>query len=216
VAATDGKVVWRVAIDGKLSTTPLILDGTMFFTTQRPTSGILSASTGSRASVGAVFNSSFKLLPFQPASPMLPHKAGLASVYAVHLSDGKIRWYSPLNDEKVAGSWLAVENGIVYTAFYGGGGMFGDGMIYALGSKDGTVGWSRISDIALSQGELANGIIYMTAYIDDSQSAVFAVRASDGTQLRRYPVSANSIFSMQATGSTLYVIADNGLRRSRA
>jgi len=98
------------------------------------------------------------------------------------------------------------------------------GHIYALQSATGSVLWHYDDkNTSPSAAVLANGVIYVSAYSQDSNDVVYALRTRDGSLLWRHSMSQSvynapvldgtTVFVGTADGSVYALRADNGAVR---
>jgi outer membrane protein assembly factor BamB len=214
--ASDGHQLWKQAIDANLVQQPQLVNGILYTTATKIT---LPSATGNAnplqgmTGIGALL---WNTLQSAPAVQTIPHKQGLSSVYAVRASDGATLWHYTMN--KGANSWanwFSVENGVVYASAANAEGDTGTGDIYALQSGNGSVLWHDKLNASPSGAVLANGVIYLGASTSTSSGlnggVVYAVRASDGSQLWNYPIAGTIFNAPVLDGNVVYVGAGNGM-----
>ena len=167
------------------------------------------------ATVESAFTGLSSLFPVAPANPQKSGR-GLACVYTLQIADGSTAWHLALNNGQPAmPGWLIADNGILYTNYadyeHTGTGALG---LLALSSKDGSIFWARSSDFTpdgvSDQIAVAKEVVYMASANSYSTGGLMAVRASDATQLWRYPILANWV-AMRLNGRAIYVSASSGL-----
>jgi outer membrane protein assembly factor BamB len=148
-----------------------------------------------------------------PARQMVPHKEGVSSLYAIRASDGTILWHFTMNNGKngMVG-WLSVEDGIIYaTVMDLSTPDTNKGRIYALQSTTGSVLWHYDDTTASPSGALlANGVVYVSAYSQDGNEEVYALRARDGFMLWRHGMGQAVYSPLVLNGATIYVGTADG------
>jgi len=160
--------------------------------------------------IGSVVWGSFQAAP---AAQMIPLKEGISTLYAIRASDGTTLWHFTMNNGKngIVG-WLAVEEGVIYASVMDASTPnTSAGHIYALQSTTGAVLWHYDDTSAsTSFAVLANGVIYASAYSQDSNDIVFALRARDGSLLWRRAMGQPLYDAPVLDGTTVYVGAADG------
>lgn len=139
----------------------------------------------------------------------VPLLVNRSAVYALNINDGKILWrYQTNNGSSKWPGFFQIDNGTLYTStFYMKNASDGIGSMYALNVQDGRLLWHRQNNFAPANGTVSKGVLYIST--QDSMSA--ALRASDGKELWRYPLSSVATYSPTLSGNTLYIGENNGL-----
>jgi outer membrane protein assembly factor BamB len=216
--ASDGKLRWRVPVDGNTDIAPQVINGVLYLTTTKISleAPATPTSQGSMLpQVGTIGNLLQSVVPKAPVKQTLPLKQGLSSVYAVRVSDGTVLWHYSMSKEKGNNwaNWFSIESGTVYAGTY----VDQDkSYIYALRSSDGSLLWRHAVYRGMSVNAfVANGIIYIASFINngsinDGSGAVYALRASDGSQLWNRPMYWVVYNPPIVVGATLYVSTAGG------
>jgi len=215
---SDGRQLWQRALgSGNLGTLwePLqAFNGVLYVATTT-----MSAPTASTSSPGllpqalAIGSLVWGNFHAAPAEQTIPYKEGVSALYALRASDGAMLWHFTMNYGKngIVG-WLSVEEGVIYasvedTSTPG----TSQGHIYALRSTTGSVLWHYDDKNTSPSGAvLANGIIYASAYSQDSNGVVYALRARDGSMLWRYSMGLAVYDAPVLYGATVYVGTADG------
>ena len=144
---------------------------------------------------------------------------GPGSVYALRASDGVQLWrYSTIN----AVSNLLVANGIAYVTFYDV--ISQNGSLVALRANDGTQLWHDTSKgSSYTSPVVDNNVVYVSANEDNGPSGgnagvhatVYALRASDGTQLWHSTTTTFASVPLVSNGIA-YLVSDQGLSALQA
>jgi outer membrane protein assembly factor BamB len=222
---SDGHQLWQRALGGgNLGTIwqPVqAFNGVLYVTVTK-----MSAPTASTSSPGfssqalAMGSLSWGNVWAMPASQTIPHKEGVSTLYAIRASDGAMLWHLTMNNGKNAFvGWLAVEEGVIYASVIDASTPNSStGHVYALQSATGAVLWhyddKNTSPIA---AVLANGVIYASAYSQDSNDVVYALRARDGSLLWRHSMGQSVYNAPVLDGTTVYVgTADGSVYALRA
>ncbi len=227
----DGRQLWQRTLGGgnlgTLWEQVQALNGVLYVTTTK-----MSAPTASTSGPGlmpqALTIGSFLWGNFQaaPAAQTIPHKEGVSALYAIRASDGAILWHFTMNNGKNGfAGWFSVEEGVIYASVMDSSTPNSStGHIYALQSATGSVLWHYDDkNTSPSAAVLANGIIYASAYSQDSNDVVYALRARDGSLLWRHSMGQSvynapvldgtTVFVGTADGSVYALRADNGAVR---
>jgi outer membrane protein assembly factor BamB len=216
--ASDGHQLWSRAIDATFDQSPQIIDGVIYLmvtkiSLETPTAhsaGLLPQPMA----IGALLWSNGQTTTLKETTPLkatMPLKSGKSTVYAIRASDGTVLWQYAMNNgrDSFAG-WLKVENGVVYTSAVVPGNSDNTGYISALQSTDGKVLWQDKIDGSPSGALLTGGVIY--ASVDTTNnSAVYALRAHDGTLIWGYPVNGTLFGDPVLVNTTVYIGAGNGM-----
>jgi outer membrane protein assembly factor BamB len=216
--ASDGHQLWSRAIDATFDQSPQIIDGVIYlmvtkFSLETPTAhsaGLLPQAMA----IGTLLWSNGQTTTLKETTPLkatMPLKSGKSTVYAIRANDGTVLWqYSMNNGRDSFAGWLKVENGVVYTSAVVPGNSDNTGYISALQSIDGKVLWQDKIDGSPSGALLTGGVIY--ASVDTTNnSAVYALRAHDGTLIWGYPVNGTLFGDPVLVNTTVYIGAGNGM-----
>ena len=218
LSTSDGHQLWQRALGGGNIGTlwqPIqALDGVLYVATTK-----MSAPTASTAgpglfpqalAVGSLFWGNIQAVP---ARQTVPYKEGVSTLYAIQATDGAILWQFTMNNGKngIAG-WLSVGDGVIYASVMDiSTSNTSTGHIYALQSTTGSVLWHYDDNkTSPSAAVLANGVIYVSAYSQDSKDAVYALRARDGSVLWRHSMGQTIYNAPVLNGATVYVGTADG------
>src|SRR5713101_3409163 len=221
----DGRQLWQRTLGGgnlgTLWEQVQALNGVLYVTTTK-----MSAPTASTSGPGlmpqALTIGSFLWGNFQaaPAAQTIPHKEGVSALYAIRASDGAILWHFTMNNGKNGfAGWFSVEEGVIYASVMDSSTPNSStGHIYALQSATGSVLWHYDDKNTSPSGAvLANGVIYASAYSQDSNDVVYALRARDGSLLWRRSMGQSVYNAPVLDGTTVYVgTADGSVYALRA
>jgi outer membrane protein assembly factor BamB len=224
----DGRQLWQRALGGGNIGTmwqPIQSVGGVLYVATTKMSEPTASTTGPGVlpevlAIGSLFWGNVQAVP---ARQMVPYKEGVSTLYALQAIDGSTLWHFTMNNGK---------NGFVGRLAVGGGVIYANvmdastpdtskGHIYALRSTTGSLLWHYDDNkTSPSDAVLANGVIYVSAYSQDSNGVVYALRAGDGTQLWRHgmgqdiynaPVlNSTTVYVGTADGSVYALRADNG------
>jgi outer membrane protein assembly factor BamB len=222
---TDGHQLWQRALgSGNLGTMwePVQAQGGILYVAMTR----MSAPTASTSSPGllpqALAIGSLLWENFQavPAVQTIPHKEGVSTLYAIRASDGAMLWHFTMNSGKngMVG-WLSVKEGVVYAGVMDASTPdTSTGHLYALRSTTGSVLWHYDDKNTSPSGAvLSNGVIYASAYSQDRNDVVYAVRARDGSLLWRHGMGLPVYNAPVLNGTTVYVgTADGSVYALRA
>ncbi len=180
----DGRQLWQRALGGGNIGTMWLpiqaVDGVLYVATTK-----MSAPTASTSgpglfpqalAIGSLFWGNVQAVP---AKQMVPYKEGVSALYAIRTTDGSILWHFTMNNGKNAMvGWLSVEEGVIYASVMDASTPdTSKGHIYALRSTTGSLLWHYDDNkTSPSDALLANGVIYVSAYSQDSKSMVYALR----------------------------------------
>jgi len=227
---SDGHQLWQRTLGGgnigMLLEQVQALNGVLYVAATKmsaPSASISSPGLPSQALVmGSLLWGSSQAVP---AAQTLPHKEGVSTLYALRASDGVILWHFTMNNGKNGfAGWLAVEQGVIYASVVDASAPdTSTGHIYALQSTTGSVLWHYDDNATSPAGTaLANGVIYTSAYSQDS-NVVYALRARDGSLLWRRAMGQpaynapvldeTKVYVGTADGSVYALRADNGAVR---
>ena len=222
---SDGHQLWQRALGGgNLGTIwqqIQALNGVLYVTTTK-----MSAPTADTSSPGlpsqalAMGSLSWGNVWAMPVLQTIPHKEGVSTLYAIRASDGAMLWHLTMNNGKNGFvGWLAVEEGVIYASVMDSSTPNSSmGHIYALQSATGAVLWHYDDKNTSPSGAvLANGVIYASAYSQDSNDVVYALRARDGSLLWRRAMGQSVYNAPVLDGTTVYVgTADGSVYALRA
>ena len=222
---SDGHQLWQRALGGgNLGTIwqPVqALNGVLYVTTTKmsaPTAGTSSPGLPSQAL--AMGSLSWGNVWAMPVSQTIPHKEGVSALYAIRASDGDILWHFTMNNGKNGfAGWFSVEAGVIYADVMDfSTSNSSTGHIYALQNTTGSVLWHYDDkNTSPSAAVLANGVIYVSAYSQDSNDVVYALRARDGSLLWRHRMGQSVYNAPVLDGTTVYVgTADGSVYALRA
>jgi outer membrane protein assembly factor BamB len=218
LSTSDGRQLWQRAIGGgNMGTMWLPIqaaDGVLYVATTK-----MSAPTASTSSpgllpqvlaIGSLFWGNVQAVP---AKQMVPNKEGVSALYAIRATDGSSLWNFTMNNGKNAMvGWLAVGDGVIYASVMDASTPdTSRGHIYALRSTTGSLLW-HYDDNKTSPSNvlLANGVIYVSTYSQDSKSMVYALRAGDGSMLWRHGIGQDIYNAPVLNGTTVYVGTGEG------
>ena len=221
---SDGHQLWQRALGGgNLATIwqPLqALDGVLYIAITKMSAPAASSShPGFPAQALAMGSLLWGNIWAVPAEQMVPHKEGVSTLYAIRASDGAMLWHFTMNSGKngIVG-WLSLEEGVVYASVVDAStSNTSAGHLYALQSTTGKLLWHYDDNAASPAGAvLANGVIYTSAYSQDS-NVVYALRARDGALLWRHSMGLPVYNAPVLDGTTVYVgMADGSVYALRA
>jgi outer membrane protein assembly factor BamB len=215
---SDGQQLWQRTLGGgnlgTLWDQVQALNGVLYVAATK-----MSAPTASTSSpglmpqaldIGSLLWGSFQAAP---AAQTIPHKEGVSTLYAIRASDGTTLWHFTMNNGKngIVG-WLSVEEGVIYASVMDASTPnTSRGHIYALQSTTGSVLWHYDdASTSTSFAVLTNGVIYATAYSQDSNDVVYALRARDGSLLWRRSMGQSVYNAPVLDGTTVYVGTSDG------
>lgn len=215
---SDGQQLWQRTLGGgnlgTLWDQVKALNGVLYVAATK-----MSAPTASTSSpglipqaldIGSLLWGSFQAAP---AAQTIPHKEGVSTLYAIRASDGTTLWHFTMNNGKngIVG-WLSVEEGVIYASVMDASTPnTSRGHIYALQSTTGSVLWHYDdASTSTSFAVLTNGVIYATAYSQDSNDVVYALRARDGSLLWRRSMGQSVYNAPVLDGTTVYVGTSDG------
>ena len=210
--ASDGHQLWNRPMDATFYQSPQLFAGVIYFmatkfSLETPTArsaGLLPQTMA----VGSLFWSNGQAIAVKQTTPL---KEGKSSVYAIRASDGTVLWQHPMNNGGDSfAAWLQIAHGVVYTSVVAVANSSNTGTISALQSSNGAVIWQDTINDSPSGVLLAGGVIYASAGAASS-SAVYALRARDGTLLWSYPIDGNAFNEPLLVGTTVYIGAGNGM-----
>ncbi len=197
------------------------LNGVLYVTTTKM-SAPAASTTGPGLMPQALTIGSLLWGNFQaaPAALTIPHKEGVSALYAIRASDGAILWHFTMNNGKNGfAGWFSIEEGVIYASVMDvSTPNSSTGHIYALQSATGSVLWHYDDKNTSPSGAvLANGVIYVNAYSQDSNDVVYALRARDGSLLWRHSMGQSVYNAPVLDGTTVYVgTADGSVYALRA
>lgn len=155
--------------------------------------------------IGSLFWGNLQVVP---ARQTVPYKEGVSTLYAIQAANGTILWHFTMNNGKngMVG-WLSVGDGVIYASVMDiSTPDTNKGHIYALQSTTGSLLWHHDdNNTSPSAAVLANGVIYVSAYSQDSNDAVYALRAHDGSVLWRHGMGQTIFNAPVLNGATVYV-----------
>jgi outer membrane protein assembly factor BamB len=217
--AGDGHQLWSRAIDITFDQSPQIIDGVIYFmatkvSLETPTASYSTSLLPQAMDIGTLLwghgqtATSLKTVPLKATVPL---KEGKSTMYAIRAGDGTMLWQYPMNNggDSFSG-WLQVQNGVVYTNVIVPGNNDNTGYIAALQSSDGKVLWQNKVDGSPSGMLLTGGMIY-TSVEAANVSAVYALRADNGTFVWHYPVNGTLFTDPVLVNTTVYIGAGNGI-----
>ncbi len=221
----DGHQLWQRALGGGNIGTlwqPIqALGGVLYVATTKmsaPTASMPGPGPFPQAlAIGSLFWGNVQAVPVRQT---VPDKEGVSTLYAIRATDGTVLWHFTMNSGKngIAG-WLSAGDGVIYASVMDlSTSNSSTGHIYALQSTTGSVLWHYDdTKTSPSYAVLANGVIYASAYSQDSNDAVYALRASDGSVLWRHSMGQALYNAPVMNGATLYVgTADGSVYALRA
>jgi outer membrane protein assembly factor BamB len=222
---SDGHQLWQRALGGgnlgTLWDQVQALNGVLYVAATKMSAPTASTSgpglMPQELTIGSVLLGNFQAAP---AAQTIPHKEGVSTLYAIRASDGAILWHFTMNNGKNGFvGWLSVEEGVIYASVMDASTPnTSEGHIYALQSTTGSVLWHYDdTSVSTSFAVLANGVIYASAYSQDSNDVVYALRARDGSLLWRRAMGQPVYNPPVLDGTTLYVgTADGSVYALRA
>ncbi|MFL5627697.1 MAG: PQQ-binding-like beta-propeller repeat protein [Ktedonobacteraceae bacterium] len=218
LSTSDGHQLWQRDLGGGNIATmwqPIqALNGVLYVATTRmsePTASTSSPDLLPQAlAMSSLFWGNFQAMP---AAQLLPHKEGLSTLYAIRANDGTMLWHFNMNNGKngMVG-WLSLANGVIYTNVMDFSTSNSSGChIYALQSTTGSVLWHYDDKHTSPYGAvLAHGIIYVSAYSQNRNDVVYALRAGDGSLLWRQGIGQPVYDAPVLNGATVYIGASDG------
>lgn len=180
-APSTNNVLWTYTTGGKISSSPAVVDGTLFISSTDGKLYALNADNGA-------FLWSYTLGPAISPSECQSSPAVVDGVvyvgyvngmfYAIDALTGGLIW-SYDSEQTMINSSPAVAEGLVYFASYDGGN------IYALDASTGALVWSRgtASSHVSSTPAVVDGILYIGVWWED---AIYALDASTGDVIWSY------------------------------
>lgn len=196
--ARDGKLLWRIKIDGAVVDFLVAADGVIYVSTYVGQSG--------PAHLYALRASDGKLLwEYHPGNNFISAPVvenGLAyisapnGVMALRASDGTQAWHFIASGEAYISS---LDNGVLYASAHVGDN--GPGSAYALRASDGQLLWSYTSSNPLDPPDVIDGMAYIGAW----DGTLYALQASNG-KLLWHSVLSGDLLDTQEVNGVLYVL----------
>jgi outer membrane protein assembly factor BamB len=220
VRASDGTTLWHTQWNNESSNTqPVVVDGVVYvatahFSSQLADAGVVHAL---RASDGSTLWS-YRVEHTTRGAPSVYIANGVAfvgapgyqAIFALRASDGLLLWKYQVAMEYIALP-QAVANGIVYAGSYDFRSSRGNA--YAFRVSDGTMLWKYQMNLEVKgwpqSAVVDSGVVYIaspisynrftagydpTKDVQNTNSTVYALRASDGSLLWKYEIDKDSSF----------------------
>ncbi|WP_251344359.1 PQQ-binding-like beta-propeller repeat protein [Haloplanus halophilus] len=187
---------WTFETGGQVSSSPAVVDGTVYVGSNDRNVYALSAADGTE-------RWRFETDGWVRGGPTVVddtvYVGNLSgSVYALSASDGTERWVAEQTGTSHPSPTVA--NGTVYLGS-------GDGTVYALDASDGSRQWSAApsdgDSVALIQG--APAVADGTVYVGSADDNVYALSAADGTERWRFETGADVYTAPTVADGTVYV-----------
>jgi outer membrane protein assembly factor BamB len=190
--AKDGSLLWRHRFQYGASSSPTVVNGTIYIGEGDDYTYALNATDGS-----VLWRYQTKMYIYSTAPAVVNGVVYVGSsnysIYALNASDGSLLWSYATGG--AINSSAAVSNGIVYIGA-------GDNYMYALHVNDGSLAWRYSTGGPVwSTPSVVNGILYFGS----NNNFVYALHAGDGSLLWSYQTGGRVFSSPNVVNSLLYV-----------
>jgi outer membrane protein assembly factor BamB len=190
--AKDGSLLWRHRFQYGASSSPIVVNGTIYIGEGDGYTYALNATDGS-----VLWRYQTKMYIYSTAPAVVNGVVYVGSsnhsIYALNASDGSLLW--SYSTGGAINSSATVSNGIVYIGA-------GDNYMYALHVNDGSLAWRYSTGGPVwSTPSVVNGILYFGS----NDNFVYALHAGDGSLLWRYQTGGRVFSSPNVVNSLLYV-----------
>ena len=196
--ARDGKLLWRIKIDGAVVDFLVAADGVIYVSTYVGQSGpanlyALRASDGVQIWEYHAGNDSISAPVVEDGLAYISAPNG---VMALRASNGTQAWHFIASGEAYISS---LDNGVLYASAHVGDN--GPGSAYALRASDGQLLWSYTSSNPLDPPDVIDGMAYIGAW----DGTLYALQASNG-KLLWHSVLSGDLLDTQEVNGVLYVL----------
>lgn len=200
IRTSNGTQRWSVTTGGAVKSSPAVAKSLVYVGSDDNSVYALNATDGSQrwnVATGSSIRSS-------PAVENRTVYAGSLdqSLYALNASDGTQRWRSSLGND--VRSSPAVMDGTVYVGTVPTGSK-PRRTLHALNTADGTERWPFPIDVKSSPA-VVDGVVY----VGSVDNHVYAVNASDGTEIWNVPTGNDVVSSPAVVDGVVYVGSDDG------
>lgn len=188
LSATSGELVWKYSTNGRIYSSPLILENSIFFGSGDSTFYSLQKQTGELQwqfkADGAIHSD-----PCARGNTVY-FSTSKGSLYALSIIDGSLQWKFESEGDRMVDMWdyyissPKLHNGIVYWGS-------GDGFLYAVGAETGNLVWKHKANGTIHANPL---IANNTLFFGDFGGNFYALNAESGKLIWQFRTVGDTYF----------------------